>query len=116
MTASAQYPVDRDRPYQEERESGLHARVFERVRIDLDHAGTFAAPFTGDEHRLVRAREEVTECQHAVASGEYDRATFGEALTAIQRVVDLNRLSDRSRSLLVDDLASLCDLQARWEG
>ncbi|HTT64363.1 MAG TPA: hypothetical protein VMG35_21075 [Bryobacteraceae bacterium] len=70
-------------------------------------------PLTPDRHRLAVAREELNECQHAVATGEYDTQTFNEAIATIQRVIDLNRLSGRNRSFLVDDVTALRDLQMR---
>ena len=52
----------------------------------------------------------------AVASGEYDRHQFDEAIVAVQRVADLNRLSDRNRDYLREDVGELRELQLRLEG
>ena len=114
LTARAQY---QPRPDDEARgEAREHAAVFDQVRTDLDRAEGFTVPFTGERDRVARARREVNECQRAVAAGETDRRTFGDAIAAIQRVVDLNRLPDHNRNLLADDINALRDLQARLEG
>jgi len=114
LTARAQYQPRTE--YEVRHEAREHAWLFDRARTDLDRAESFTVPFTGDRDRVVRARREVNECQRDVATGEDDRQTFGEAIAAIQRVVDLNHLPDRNRALLADDINALRDLQARLEG
>ena len=115
LTANAQYQPRPENPYPDQREAGHH-RLFDRVRSDLDRADAAAVPYSGDRDRVAIAREEVNECQRAVATGEFDQRTFGETIGAIQRVVDLNRMTARSRSFLTDDISALRDLQARLEG
>lgn len=49
-------------------------------------------------------------------AGDYDRRTFDDAIGAIERVVDSNRLSARDRDNLIDDVQQLRDMAARLEG
>ena len=116
LTASGQNPPRNEYGYQmDQREARDYDRFFERVRGDLDRASAAALPFTDERDRVTRAREEVSECQRALMAGDYDRRTFDEAIFAIQRVVDLNRLSDRNRDYLLDDVRELRHLRSRLE-
>lgn len=116
--ASAQYYPRRDSQSiatQDEREAMDHNRVFDRARSDLDRASDLSLPFTADRNRVVTARAEITECQRILASGDYDRRQFDDAISAVQRVADMNRLSDRNRDFLRDDVRDLQRIQARLE-
>ena len=115
MSASAQY---QPRPDQGRYERGAanHDRMFDQVRADLELAGSTAMPFSGDRDRVSIARDQLSQCEAAVNSGEYDRLTFGQTLSAIQRVVDLNRLTDQDRHYLVNDMTQLRQLEAELEG
>jgi len=115
MTATAQYQPRRENvpTAQYDREMGSHARMFDQIRGDLDLASTTALPFSGDQNRVAIARDQLNECQHAVNIGDYDRLTFGQTISSIQRVVDLNRLTDHDRSYLVNDISQLRELQAQ---
>jgi hypothetical protein len=120
LTANAQYQPRYDSRYdyrytQDERATQTNHRILDRTRDDLDNATSVALPFTGDRSRAVRAREEINECRELLASGDYDRRQFDQAVAAIQRVVDMNRMSDRNRDNLRDDIRDLRDLQARYE-
>ena len=119
LTASGQSYPRPDYRYttpRDEREMREHNRLFERAQVDLDRASTNSPRFSVDRARVARAREEVSECQRLVASGEYDRHQFDEAIVAVQRVADLNRLSDRNRDYLRDDVRELRELQLQLEG
>src|ERR1700722_2243714 len=118
MTANAQPPrsegsYQRD-PY--ERQMVSQDRMFDQIRGDLDLASTTALPFSGDKDRVSIARDQLSECQRAVNSGNYDRLTFRQVISSIQRVVDLNRVTDQNRSYLVNDMNQLRDLEARLAG
>ena len=116
LTASAQYyPRPEQREYQDDRDVRDHGRVFDRVRGDLDRAQAGALPFTADRTRLMRAREEVNDCQRMLSAGDYDRRQFDEAVVAVQRVAQLNRLSDYTRDNLYDDIRDLRRVQSRFE-
>jgi len=119
MTASAQYQprsMDRYQPVQDERQVMDQNHVFDQIRDDLDRIHTFTLPFTPDRNRVNIAREQVNDCQQAVNSGDYDRQTFNQTIDAIQRVVDLNHLTDQSRGNLVSDIRELSHMEARLEG
>ena len=116
LTASAQYPQEPRYPTQDQREAQDHNRLFDRIRMDLDHAHEGTLPFTTDRNRVNMAQTQINECQREINMGQYDRRVFDQAVSSMQRVVDLNRLSDQSRSYLSDDIRELSRLQSRLEG
>lgn len=118
IAANAQYqprPGDSYEQGQYDRAVSSHDRMFDQIRSDLDLASTTALPFSGDRDRVALARDQLNACQRAVNTGEYDRLTFGETVSAIQRVVDLNRMTDQNRHYLVNDINELRQLQAELE-
>lgn len=98
------YPDDRN---------GRGGGLFDRVRADLDRAESSYFSSGGDHRRLNRVREELSEFQSKWANGRYDRHELDEAIGALQKVVNDNRLNYRDRSVLQDDLYRLRDFRAR---
>jgi hypothetical protein len=118
MAANAQYqphPLTAQET-QDQQEAQDQDRVFDRVRTDLDRIHADASPLSADRERVMVAIEQVNQCQRAVAAGEYDRRMFYQTVSSIQRVMDLNRLSDQVRSYLGDDLRAMNRLQRSLEG
>jgi hypothetical protein len=111
LPIQAQYQPRPDNP-QYQREAAGHNRMFDQIRDDLNLASTTATPYSGDRDRVALAQDQVNECQHAVNSGEYDSLTFSQTISSIQRVIDLNRMTDRNRDYLVNDVGQLRNLQA----
>jgi hypothetical protein len=106
------YHRDRDGYYRGEQ---WRARMFERVRSDLDHVQTIAFSRGGDEYRLAKARQELDELQRAMADHRYDQRALDDVIGAIQRVVSDNRLSGRDRDILNDDLSRLRQYRERHD-
>jgi predicted RNase H-like nuclease (RuvC/YqgF family) len=82
-------------------------RLFERVRSDIDHIQSMTSVFSGDQFRLTRTKQELNELQSKAMSGSYDDREVDDVINALQRVVGENRLSDRDRDMLRDDLNRL---------
>jgi len=110
LVSSAQYPAQPP-----DATARADARIFDRVRRDVDRAAALTQPNSGDRDRLEVARNEVNECARIVAGGTYDRRIFGQMMDALQRVLDLNQLSKVNRDRLVDDMSALREIQARLE-
>jgi hypothetical protein len=120
LTASmqAQRPRDDD-SYHRDRDDYFRgdqwrARMFDRVRDDLNHVQTtwFSG---GDQYRIDRAKQELNELQTAMADHRFNERALGDVVNAMQRVVSDNRLSDRDRSILNDDLARLRQFRERHD-
>jgi hypothetical protein len=105
------YHRDRDDYY---RGDQWRARMFEKVRDDLNHVQTtWFGGATGDEYRIAKAKQELNELQNAIADHRYDQRALDDVIGAIQRVVSDNRLSGRDRDILNDDLNRLREFRER---
>src|SRR5437868_6187852 len=77
-------------------------RFFDRVREDLNRVQTVA--FTGgDEYRIVKTKDELTDLQSKTAAGKFDEPEMDSVIGALGKVVADNRLSARDRDMLTDD-------------
>jgi hypothetical protein len=121
LTASmqAQRPRDDD-SYHRDRDDYFRgdqwrARMFDRVRDDLNHVQTTWFTGGGDQYRLDRAKQELNELQTAMAEHRFNERALDDVVNAMQRVVSDNRLSDRDRSILNDDLARLRQFRERHD-
>ena len=72
-------------------------------------------PFSNDQYRIARTKQELDELQDKLARGYYDQRELDEVIGAMQRVVADNRLSRRDRDLLADDLDRMRDFRARHD-
>ena len=106
------YHRDRDDYY---RGDQWRARMFDRIRDDLNHVQTTWFSGGGDQYRLDRAKQELNELQTAMAEHRYNERALDDVVAAMQRVVSDNRLSDRDRSILNDDLARLRQFRERHD-
>ena len=108
LTASAQYPYqrpyDRDQ-YSYNRDGRYYNRggdVFDRLRSDLDRAEANSYRHGGDRRRFDKVREEMSEFQRTGSRRELD-----DSISALQNVVNRNRLSNQDRDALGNDLDQL---------
>jgi hypothetical protein len=90
-------------------EQGWRARFFERVRVDLDRVQSKTFAGGGDEYRITRTKEELTDLQSKMAASNYDEPEVDSVIGALGKVVADNRLSPRDRDILNDDLTRLRD-------
>jgi hypothetical protein len=86
--------------------------LFDRVRADMDRAESHSYWNGGDRRRFNKVREELGEFQSKWANGRYDRHELDDAIGALQKVVNDNRLEYRDRGALQDDLFRLRDFRA----
>ena len=114
---------DRDRDRDEDRyhrlqrgEDWWRGRMFERVRDDLDHVQSVTFPFSADQYRLNRVKQELNELQAKLAENRYDQPELDDVISAMQRVVSDNHLSGRDREMLNDDLSRLRAFREHHDG
>ncbi len=105
---------DRDDSYYQQRDSyfreqNWRARLFERVREDVDRVQASTFPLSRDEFRLARTKQELNELQDKMAAGRYDEREVDDVVGSLQRVVDSNKLSPRDRDMLGDYLHRIQD-------
>jgi hypothetical protein len=119
LAANAQYqPRTVQYQYQdrEQRDDRYNDRLFDRVRGDLERAHASTLPFSADRSRVTEAEQLVNACERRVNSGDFDRRDFYQAINAMQRVADMNRLSDRNRDDILGDARELREMQGRLLG
>lgn len=119
LTASlqAQRPRD-DEAYHRDREGYYRgeqwrAHFFEKVRDDLNHVQSNWFTSGGDQYRIARAKQELNELQNDFAGHRYDERQVDDVIATLQRVVADNRLSERDRDILSDDLNRLREFRER---
>src|SRR5207237_295683 len=90
--------------YQDNGLANRAARFFDRARADLDRAEDSALPFTGDRMRVSRAKQELNELQNSFNAGQMSDRELDDAVAALGRVVNSNRMNSRDRDNLREDL------------
>ena len=112
---------DRDDRWYQERESFYHgqqwkARMFERVRQDLDQVQAKTFPGGRDDFHIARTKEQLNELQEKLAAGRYDQPELDNVISGLERVASSDRLSSRDHDILSDDLNRLRDYREHHEG
>lgn len=113
LAASAQYgpPPGPGRYYERDRDDYYRrgrGDLFGAVRADIDRAESNSYSNGGDRHRFNKVREELAEFQRTGRPHE-----LNDAISALQRVVNDNRMSFRDRDILASDLSALREFRAR---
>jgi hypothetical protein len=82
--------------------------LFDRVEADLDRVAAASYWNSGDRHRINKVREELGEFQRGGRRHE-----LNDAIGALQKVVNDNRMPPRDREILASDLNQMRDFRAR---
>jgi hypothetical protein len=90
------------------------ARMFERIRTDLDHIQQLAFG-QDDQDRIANTKQQVTDLQSKLSAGRYDQPELDDVIASLEKVVADNRLSARDRDMLADDLSRVRDYRADHE-
>jgi hypothetical protein len=106
--AQAQYRPFGDRYSGRDAYNRNRGDLFGRVRADLERAESNSNWDGGDRRRFAKVREELGEFQRTGKRGE-----LNDTISALQHVVDSNRLAYRDRDVLAQDLYQLRDFRAR---
>jgi hypothetical protein len=98
-----------DRPYGDRDYARRDRAVFDRVRVDLERAGSYPYSSRSDRKRFDEARRELFDFQSRFDQGRYDKHELNEAIHKIEDVVSHNSLDPRDRGALDDDLRRMRD-------
>src|ERR1700686_5355458 len=109
VSASGQGYGQYDRPYGDRDYARQERGLFDKVRIDLDHASAYPYASRGDRKRFDEARRGLFDFESRFDQGRYDRHELDEAIDRIQHVVNSNSLDPRDRGALADDLRRMRD-------
>jgi ribosome-binding ATPase YchF (GTP1/OBG family) len=112
LTANAQYQPQYDRYEQRRYDIQEQMRLFERIRADLNRAGSNFRLDRDDRFRIDIAHQQLNDMQNMVVSGNFDERELQQAIRSLRRVVNQNPMPQRVRDNLEVDLERLREL--RW--
>ncbi len=84
-----------------------HARLFERVKEDVEHVRATAWPRGGDNFRLDKTVAELDELQTKFASHIYDDSELQRVIDTLGHVASYNRMPPRERQIIDNDVSRL---------
>jgi hypothetical protein len=108
-TAHAQYGQPGG-PYQPDSVSSL----IERVHSDLSRGYDVWRLPSGDRERLDKAGKQLREFASDWRKGKFDKGDLDDAIGAIQKVVDKNRLAGAERDALWSDVEQLRQMREAY--
>ena len=85
-------------------EGGNGMGLFERVQDDLNRA---SFDVYGSRGHIDHARKEVGDVLRQLSRSRFDRGEMGEAINAVDRVLDRDRLPEQDRAMLWRDLTEM---------
>jgi DNA primase catalytic subunit len=113
LSAGAQdWYHDRDARFHGEEWRG---RIFEHVRVDLDHIGSAVWAAGRERRRLERTKQELAELQDKLVHGRYDEHELDDVIDSLKKSANDDRLSSRDRDVLNDDMNRLRDYREHHE-
>ena len=102
-------------PYYSTDEYQLTHSMFDRIRADLYRAQTYAYPNNlGDVSRFDVARQQLGRLEQNWDQARYDTNEFERTMTALQMVVNDNRLTPHDRDELSADLSRLLEFRSEY--
>jgi len=87
------------------------SQVFLQIRTDLDHIWSAQRASDKERTRLDRTRQELTELQAKLDHGVWDNGHVNDVIDSLRKSADDDRLSQRDRAVLNDDVNRLKDFQ-----
>jgi hypothetical protein len=87
------------------------AHIFVHVRTDLEHIWSAARAADRERARLERTKEELTKMQADLDQGRWDNGILNDVIDSIRKSSNDERLAERDRAVLADDLVRLKEFQ-----
>jgi hypothetical protein len=95
------------------RGEGWRPHIFMHVRTDLEHVWSAVRASDQERRRLERTKEELNQMQADLDKGRWDNGILNDAIDSIRKSSNDERLAERDRAVLADDLARLKEFQDR---
>jgi hypothetical protein len=99
---------DREERYRGEE---WRAHIFMHVRTDLEHVWSAVRASDQERKRLERTKEELTQIQADLDHGRWDNGILNDVIDSIRKSSNDDRLAERDRAVLADDLVRLKEFQ-----
>lgn len=105
-----------DQDWYHERDARYHgdrwrSHVFAEISTDLDHIWSADRAADKERERLDRTKQELMDLQAKLDHGVWDNGHVNDVIDSLRKSADDNRLSERDRAVLSDDLGRLKELQ-----
>ena len=107
IVAAQDWYHDRDERYRGE---GWRQHLFAHVKTDLDHVWAGRAA-DRERERLTRTQEELGKMQVDLDQGRWDNGMLNDVIDSIGKSSNDDRLPERDRNVLADDLRRLKEFQ-----
>lgn len=116
LTAAAQ-----DQDWYHDRDARYHgdhwrSHVFAEISTDLDHIYSASHAADKERERLERTKQELMDLQAKLDHGVWDNGHVNDVIDSLRKSSNDNRLSERDRSVLSDDVNRLKELQDAHNG
>ena len=85
--------------------------VFMQVRTDLEHIWSAVRASDKERVRLEKTKEELQKMQADLDQGRWDNGILNDVIDSIRKSSNDDRLAQRDRAVLADDLARLKEFQ-----
>ena len=85
--------------------------IFMHVRTDLEHIWSAVRASDQERRRLERTKEELTKMQADLDQGRWDNGILNDVIDSIRKSSNDDRLAQRDRAVLADDLVRLKEFQ-----
>jgi hypothetical protein len=85
--------------------------IFMHVRTDLEHIWSAVRASDTERRRLERTKEELTQMQADLDHGRWDNGILNDVIDSIRKSSNDERLAERDRAVLADDLVRLKEFQ-----
>jgi hypothetical protein len=87
--------------------------IFMHVKTDLDHIWSADRAAEKERRRIERTKEELTQMQADLDQGRWDNGILNDVIDSIRKSSNDERLAERDRAVLADDLVRLKEFQDR---
>ena len=116
LSAAGQTPPEQiSNPYYSQDQYQNTHSMFDKIQADLSGAATNAYPnYLGDNARFDIARTELRQLEQNWDHAQYDSRQFEQTTSAMQMVLNDNRLVLHDRDVLTADLSRLHEFQAEY--
>ena len=85
--------------------------IFMNVRTDLEHTWSAVKASDQERTRLQKTEEELAKMQADLDQGRWDNGILNDVIDSIRKSSNDNRLAQRDRGVLADDLGRLKEFQ-----
>ena len=93
------------------RGEGWRPHIFMNVKTDLEHTWSAVRASDQERKRLETTEGELTKMQADLDQGRWDNGVLNDVIDSIRKSSNDNRLAERDRAVLADDLNRLKKFQ-----